>query len=62
MSHSKSRQRSGRHPSLYASLSETEQAEVRKAMIAYNQRNPKRPFFEVEEFYQQVYRDGGWFE
>jgi hypothetical protein len=61
MSRSKSRQRSGFHPSTYASLSATEQAAVKAAMTAYNQRNPSGPYFEVEEFYQQVYRVGGWF-
>ncbi|HIH73917.1 MAG TPA: hypothetical protein HA306_01050 [Methanosarcina sp.] len=61
MSRSKSCQRSGRHPSLYASLSSTEQAAVRAARAAYNQRNPSAPYYEDEEFYQQVYRAGGWF-
>ncbi|WP_440944982.1 hypothetical protein ACSAZL_06390 [Methanosarcina sp. T3] len=61
MARSKSRQRSGFHPSLYASLSKTEQAAVRAAMAAYNKRNPSTPYYEVEEFYQQVYRAGGWF-
>jgi hypothetical protein len=61
MPRSKSRQRSGLHPSTYASLSPTEQAAVRTARAAYNKRNPSAPYFEDEEFYQRVYRAGGWF-
>lgn len=55
------RLRSGLHPALYSSLSDSEKAAVKAAMKAYNLRNPSEPFYELEEFYQQVYRVGGWF-
>ncbi|MHC1757521.1 MAG: hypothetical protein AB9861_19160 [Methanosarcina sp.] len=61
MPRSKSRSRSGFHPSTYLSLSESEKAAVRAAMQAYNRQYCDRPYFEIEEFYQNVYRVGGWF-
>lgn len=57
----KSRSRSGLHPSTFQSLPESEKTAVRAAMQAYNQQYLDRPYFEIEEFYQNVYRVGGWF-
>ncbi|WP_048065455.1 hypothetical protein [Methanosarcina acetivorans] len=48
-------------PRPYSSLSKFEQAAVKVAMVGYNQQYLDRPYFEVEEFYTEVYSKSGWF-
>lgn len=51
------RNKSGLLPSLYSQLTEEEKKAVSGAMIAYNNLYSDRPFFEAEQFYQQIYRN-----
>jgi len=49
------------YPDNFAALSSSDQEAVKRAMKAYNNIYLDQPYFEVEEFYQNVYRVGGWF-
>lgn len=55
------RTKSGLHPATYSALSESEKTAVETAMLAYNQQYADQPYFEIEEFYQQIFRVGGWY-
>jgi len=48
-------------PRPYSGLSPFEQAAVKAAMKGYNQQHLDNPYFEVEEFYKEIYIKGGGF-
>jgi hypothetical protein len=52
--------KSGKWPLSYQSLTDSETKQVRAAFLYYNAIHPDEPYFEVEEFYQQKFRLGGW--
>ena len=52
------RNKSGMHPSRYDLLSQDERAQVRASMKAYNAIYLDQPYFDIGQYYQDIYRRG----
>ena len=52
------RNKSGLHPTRYELLSQDERAQVRAAMAAYNAVYLDQPYFDIVEYYHEIYRRG----
>ena len=52
----KGRNKSGLLPALYSQLTNDEKADVKANMTIYNATSLDKPYFEPEQFYQQVYK------
>ena len=52
------RNKSGLLPQLYLNLREDEKAPVKAAMKAYNAIYPDQPYFDIGQYYQDIYRRG----
>lgn len=50
------RNKSGLLPQLFANLTETEKQEVKASMVAYNNIYGDQPYYEPEQYYQQIYK------
>ena len=52
------RNKSGLHPALFSELTAPEKSQVWAAMEAYNAVYLDAPYFEIEEFYHEIYKRG----
>lgn len=50
------RNKSGLLPHLYSQLTEEEKNKVKTSMTAYNNIYSDQPYYEVDQYYQQIFR------